>query len=316
VIKLNYIVFDLEYNQASPLNKRLAITLGTEKPQYLKFEIIQIGAIKIDKNLKYVSNFKMYVKPKFMPTISKHVLEIMGVKERYIKTNSLYFDKAFEDFRNFIGQDDECTFVTWSSNDLEVLRSNLDAWDIYFNTTKYRHIDLQQVVMKKQELELHPSLEKIALEYGINFNSESLHDAYADASITKQLFQKIGVCESNPYVDNIKFKLNRKIKKYKDKILMSEINKVPHCNRCGKFMKTKAKTELYSIQNKDTLNVNKMCYCERCDIYVFKKYEYKYKLRELSINDKPIRSDSNNFIKMKEDVEYLKNVEKIQLLKK
>jgi tetratricopeptide (TPR) repeat protein len=54
--------------------------METGRPSYLKCEILQIGAIKVDENLKYVSNFKMYVRPKFLPTINKHVLEILNVK--------------------------------------------------------------------------------------------------------------------------------------------------------------------------------------------------------------------------------------------
>jgi inhibitor of KinA sporulation pathway (predicted exonuclease) len=309
---LNYIVFDLEYNQPSPLNKRLAITMGTERPEYFKFEILQIGAIKIDENFKYISNFKMYVKPKFMPTINKHVLEILNVKERYIKTNSLYFDKVFNEFRNFIGQDKNCTFVTWSNSDLEVLRSNLDAWNIEFETSKYRHIDLQEVVMKKQGLELHPSLEKIANEYKINYNL--VHDAYADASITKQLFQKIGICESKPYTDNINFKLNRKVRKHSNDILTSEIKKIPHCDNCGKFISTNIKTRFYmTTKNKDILYMKKMCYCNKCKVYSLVDYEYRYKINELSIKSQNVTNDSQNINGLKEEMTYLIQIENNQL---
>jgi inhibitor of KinA sporulation pathway (predicted exonuclease) len=309
---LNYIVFDLEYNQPSPLNKRLAITMGTERPEYLKFEILQIGAIKIDENFKYISNFKMYVKPKFMPTINRHVLEIINVKERYIKTNSLYFDKVFNEFRNFIGQDDNCTFVTWSNSDLEVLRSNLDAWNIAFETSKYRHIDLQEVVMKKQGLELHSSLEKIANEYKINYNL--IHDAYADANVTKQLFQKIGICESKPYNDNIIFKLNKKMKKHNNEILVTEINKTPHCNNCGKFIKTNIKTNFYTTQSKDALYMKKLCYCDKCKLYSFINYKYDFTTKTLYEQNSIIREDNQQRLnKVKEKMEFIKQIENIQL---
>jgi inhibitor of KinA sporulation pathway (predicted exonuclease) len=305
-------VFDLEYNQPSPLNKRLSITMETERPKYLKFEILQIGAIKLNDNLKYVSNFKMYVKPKFMPTISKHVLEILNVKERYIKINGLYFDKVFNEFRSFIGQDEDCTFVTWSSNDLDVLRSNLDAWNIEFETSKYKHIDLQEIIMKKQGLELHPSLEKIANEYEINYNL--IHDAYADASITKQLFQKIGICESKPYNDNIIFKLNKKMKKHSNEILISETKKTPHCNNCGKFIKTNIKTNLYATRRKDALYMKKLCYCDKCKSYLFKNYQYDFTTKTLYIKDNMIREENQlKLNRAKEKLEFIKQIENIQL---
>jgi inhibitor of KinA sporulation pathway (predicted exonuclease) len=209
----------------------------------------------------------MYVKPKFFPTISKHVLELLNIKERFIRTNSLYFDRVFEEFKTFIGTDD-CTFVTWSNSDIEVLRSNLDAWSIEFDTSKYKHIDLQEEIMKKQGLESRPSLEKIASKYKINYNL--VHDAYADASVTKQLFQKIGICESKPYMDNIIFKLNKKMRKHNNEILISETKKIPHCNNCGKFIKTNIKTNFYTSQSKDALYMKKLCYCDKCKLYSFK----------------------------------------------
>jgi inhibitor of KinA sporulation pathway (predicted exonuclease) len=283
--------------------------METGRPSYLKCEILQIGAIKVDENLKYVSNFKMYVRPKFLPTINKHVLEILNVKERYIKTNGLYFDRVFDVFKNFIGQDN-CTFVTWSNNDIEILRSNLDAWNIEFDTSKYRHIDLQEIIMKKQQLEKRPSLEKIANEYEINYNL--LHDAYADASVTKQLFQKIGICESKPYVDNINFNLNRKIRKHYNDILISEVKKTPHCNNCGKFIKSNIMTTFYTSRSKDALYMKKMCYCNKCELYLFKDYKYDFDTSTLYITDNII-SNNNDLNKAKEELDFIKNIENIQL---
>jgi inhibitor of KinA sporulation pathway (predicted exonuclease) len=283
--------------------------METGRPKYLKFEILQIGAVKLNEDLKYVSNFKMYVKPKFMPTINRHVLELLNVKERYIRTNGLYFDKVFNEFKNFIGQGN-CTFVTWSNSDIEVLRSNLDAWKIEFDTSKYRHIDLQEVIMIKQGLELHPSLEKIANEYEINYNL--VHDAYADASVTKQLFQKIGICESKPYIDNINFKLNRKIRKHNNNILLSEVKKTPHCSNCGKFIKSNIITKFYTSQSKDALYMKKMCYCSKCELYSFKDYKYDFDTTTLYITDNII-SNNNDFNKAKGKLDFIKNIESIQL---
>jgi DNA polymerase III epsilon subunit-like protein len=309
---LNYVIFDLEYNQIDNRNKRLAQIMQTERPEYLNFEILQIGAVKLNDNLKYVSNFKMYVKPKFLPKINRDIIELLNVSEEYIQINSLYFDKVFNEFKNFIGQDD-CTFVTWSNNDLTVLRNNLDAWNIEFETSKYKHIDLQEVVVDKNKLQNPPALERMAKFYDININNSKLHDAYTDASITKQLFQKIGVHGSKPYIDNINFKLNRKIRKHNNDILASEIKKIPHCDNCGKFIKTNIKTKFYTkAKNKDVLYMKKMCYCDKCKVHTFKDYEYKYKIGELSIEDINI-SNLQLYNKLKGELDFIEQVEKIQL---
>ena len=50
---MKYIIFDLEFNQSS--NKE-------EKLDELPFEIIQIGALKLDENLEVISIFNELVK--------------------------------------------------------------------------------------------------------------------------------------------------------------------------------------------------------------------------------------------------------------
>jgi hypothetical protein len=59
---MNYIVLDLEYNQPS------GIRAGFKKAKYIKNEIIEIGATKLDDNLNFIKGFKCYVKPYFYPT--------------------------------------------------------------------------------------------------------------------------------------------------------------------------------------------------------------------------------------------------------
>ena len=50
MVDLKYIIFDLEFNQSC--NKE-------DKVLQLPFEIIQIGALKLDENFKTISTLKM-----------------------------------------------------------------------------------------------------------------------------------------------------------------------------------------------------------------------------------------------------------------
>ena len=52
---MNYIVLDLEWNQSNTGKE-------TENPE-LPFEIIEIGAIKLDEDLELVSEFSKLIKP-------------------------------------------------------------------------------------------------------------------------------------------------------------------------------------------------------------------------------------------------------------
>jgi DNA polymerase III epsilon subunit-like protein len=55
MMEMNYIVFDLEWNQ-SPEGKE-------RSDRYLQFEIVEIGAVKLDQNRKPIGEFRRLVKP-------------------------------------------------------------------------------------------------------------------------------------------------------------------------------------------------------------------------------------------------------------
>lgn len=54
---MNYIVLDLEWNQ--PVSNRRIV----KTPIRLAGEIIQIGAVKLDENLKTIDTFEVMVAP-------------------------------------------------------------------------------------------------------------------------------------------------------------------------------------------------------------------------------------------------------------
>ncbi|HBJ1650874.1 TPA: exonuclease domain-containing protein [Clostridium botulinum] len=310
---MNYIIYDLEYNQINTENSRLSKTMKINRPWNFIFEIIQIGAIKLDENLKYVSNFKMYVKPKFLPKIDKHVLELMQVDENYIKLNGLPFNKVFKEFIHFIGEE-KTTLITWSNNDLPILRSNISAWKISYSLKKHINIDLQKVVMNKHNLSKQISLKKVLDMYNISNNNCKLHDAYTDASLTKEIFKKIGIEEINEFNYDVNFRIKKKIKLKNNSLFLNEISKVPHCNICGRFIKTQGKTQFYLIRG--NIQMNKICYCESCRVYLFKKYLFDTKLCKLKIQDAPVHK--NNIVGLKnkmKEITRLKEIEKSQLLK-
>ena len=58
MIIMNYIILDLEWNQA--MNSSLTV----RTPVVLYGEIIQIGAVKTDENFNLVDTLKINVKPK------------------------------------------------------------------------------------------------------------------------------------------------------------------------------------------------------------------------------------------------------------
>ena len=72
---MDYIIFDLEWNQ--PYSNDISFMKRTRMP--LTGEIIQIGAIKLNDKLEIVDSFTMYVKPKYLLHMHKHVKALTGI---------------------------------------------------------------------------------------------------------------------------------------------------------------------------------------------------------------------------------------------
>lgn len=75
---MNYIVFDLEWNQC-PYGK-------DRENKRLPFEIIEIGAVKLDENRKMTDQFHEIVKPSVYHRLHYRTKEILLLISRHWKT--------------------------------------------------------------------------------------------------------------------------------------------------------------------------------------------------------------------------------------
>lgn len=183
---MDYIIFDLEFNQAFNENKKVNTTEATKCP----FEIIQIGALKLDSELNFVSGFNKLVKPKIFKKIHPYVAEITNIST--IELNSAKtFDKVYEEFTNFI-EDNNSIFCVWGMVDMKELFRNIYFHklnsklipDQYINIQKYTSKFLKSPKGKNIGLRNAVELLKIPLE-------KDFHDAYNDAYYTAQIFKKL-----------------------------------------------------------------------------------------------------------------------------
>lgn len=65
---MNYIVLDLEWNQ-SPSGKEDSV-------EHLPFEIIEIGAVKLDGDMRYLGEFHRLVRPQVYRKMHFKILEV------------------------------------------------------------------------------------------------------------------------------------------------------------------------------------------------------------------------------------------------
>lgn len=178
---MKYIIFDLEFNQSLK---------SENKVQELPFEIIQIGALKLNESFETISEFNMLIKPKVYKTVHPYVQELTKITDEMIASAN-GFDYMYSEFLKFI-ENDDVTFVTWGTADLRELYKNI----IYFNLSSENlpksYIDIQQYASKYFNA---PSNSRIGLRNAIDFLNIPInigfHDAFNDAYYTSEVFKKL-----------------------------------------------------------------------------------------------------------------------------
>ena len=112
---MDYIVFDLEWNQGIAGKKE-------SSHEEIPFEIIEIGAIKLDEHKNIIGQFQKIIRPaiyKKMPDIIEDMLH-MNMKE--LRSGDP-FKEVVEEFFAWCGED--FIFCSWGSLDLLELQRNM-----------------------------------------------------------------------------------------------------------------------------------------------------------------------------------------------
>ena len=178
---MDYIIFDLEWSR----NIRHVIPKCPD-------EIIQIGAVKYDKNLKYKGSFNRFIKPGVYDKVDHKVAEITGITKDHLLRFGVPFPEAFREFKAFMGHDS--IVMSWGPQDIQILRINAQYYD---KSTKlnfmHRFADLQRYVATRIDAEGKQQIGlKTAAELcHISYEEESLHDAHVDAEISGKVFAKL-----------------------------------------------------------------------------------------------------------------------------
>ncbi len=179
---MHYIVFDLEWNIAGRANK-----VDPAVKEAIPFEIIEIGAVKLDADFKPVNRFSVHVRPQLYPILSGYVAAVTRRMQQSMKFG-LSFQDAARSFRDFCG--DDFVFCTWSDSDIATLKMNLD----YFGLTALmppKSLDVQYLF----DAMIERSGMQRSIEYAIDFlritKNQPFHQAVTDAHYTGRILSEI-----------------------------------------------------------------------------------------------------------------------------
>ncbi|WP_419726936.1 exonuclease domain-containing protein [Terrisporobacter petrolearius] len=182
---MEYIVFDLEFNQG--FDRKLNKTVSNEK---CPFEIIQIGAVKLDSNLEIIDTFNTFVKPHIYREIHPFIKKMTNITNEDVK-NAPCFSEAFSMFKSFISNENNILCV-WGNGDLKELYRNINYYNLSVDNLSCTYINIQHhasVYFK------NPSGKSIGLQNAITLlelnEDKSYHNALNDAYYTSLVFQNI-----------------------------------------------------------------------------------------------------------------------------
>ena len=189
---MNYIVFDMEWNQPWPGSPSARKVL----PVQIRGEIIQIGAVRITEDQTVADEFQVLIRPKYYRRLNRRVSKLTGIKESRLLEEGVSMQKAMADFRQWCGED--IIFLTWGFDDITILRENLRLYGIDENWVN-RWYNAQMIFNAQTDGSTAQKALKTAMEI-MNIEAtrpahDALGDAYHTALICARLDLKKGVRE-------------------------------------------------------------------------------------------------------------------------
>ncbi len=186
---MNYIVMDLEWNQGKS-------ELDEDKKR-IPFEIIEIGAVKLNKDRKCIEKFQRVIKPNIYLEIFPVTKDLVQIDSKELE-EGVSFVYAVHEFFEWCGSD--FSFCTWGNMDLVELQRNMEYYGITNYLTKaFHYYDVQKIFSLEVEGRKNPKTLEYAVEYFGFEKSKEFHRALCDAEYTAKIFKQLNQMLINQY---------------------------------------------------------------------------------------------------------------------
>lgn len=188
---MNYIVFDLEWNQ--PYQIDLGLMRKVKYP--ITGEIIQIGAVKLNEKLQIIDQFNTWIRPTYLGTMHQQVEKLTGIHMDELLLVGIPFANGYRNFMEWCGEDS--AFITWGPDDMHMLQENIafSNSQLHANHPWYdgQYIFAREVLGNVQQTSLKGAMKHYNLsEDGLQAHN-GLHDAIFTAHICQRMPLKRGI---------------------------------------------------------------------------------------------------------------------------
>ena len=198
-----YVVFDLEWNQ-NPYGKELP-------GAHLTFEIIEIGAVKLNENMEVISTFSQLVRPQVYRELHYKISQVTHMTTDELMEKGRPFQEVMADFEEWCGE--AAVYCTWGPMDLTELEKNLAYFGMenpFPNPLLYYDIQKLYGLFRKDGKE-KSALDTAVRELGIP-EERPFHQAFDDACYTAEVMKCLDWEKAEPYISMDYYRLpqNRK----------------------------------------------------------------------------------------------------------
>ncbi len=178
---MNYIVLDLEWNQSS--------SGGEEVVKSLPFEIIEIGAIKLNNDRKMIDEFTELVRPQVYHEMHHITRKLIHLQMEQLEKGRVFTD-VMDEFWNWCEND--YIFCTWGCLDLAELQRNIRYYGLNpIAEGPFKFLDVQKLFSiayedRKSRRSLEYAIDYLHIEKDIPF-----HRAFSDAYYTAKILAEM-----------------------------------------------------------------------------------------------------------------------------
>ena len=246
---MEYIVFDLEWNQSMGGREH-------DNPR-MPFEIIEIGAVKLDKKFNIIDTYSSIIRPRLYKKLQPHIKTILNYDEKTLRSGRP-FDMVCREFLKWCG--DDYIFCSWGSMDLSYLQNNMDYYYMKPFPTPLKYYNIQQIYADLADesgaiVKLEKAVDNLYIPKDRPFHS-AVNDAYYTSLVLSQLSPK-------DMQDRYSYDVYHNPKEKDDEIVSYHKNYMEHITK--EYANKKE-----AVSDKDVLTL----YCYRCGRKVSKKIKW------------------------------------------
>ncbi|MFI3201027.1 MAG: 3'-5' exonuclease [Eubacteriales bacterium] len=178
---MKIIVFDLEWNQAANGKK--------DTVEEIPFEIIEIGAVKLNNRRKIISEYNEVIKPVIYKELHFIIKKLIHLTKEDMEKGKT-FQEVISSYMDWCGRN--YIFATWGTLDLIELQRNMKYYQWPSISHKpFPYLDVQKLF----SIQYEDGVKRRSLEYVVDFlkieKVKPFHRALSDAYYTAKVLEKI-----------------------------------------------------------------------------------------------------------------------------